>query len=418
MKSLSTFVTVLLLAACSFAQAPMPDDGAGTRPGSFSARSLGLGHTFLTNQLGNAALMGNPATMAFQTEQWLVGFNADVSRIKETRSYPFYDAFDGVLGYNNYALNDHVYSKLDGGASYRVKQNELESFVISLGSYSAYQFDYTYHEEVRNRFTSGGVQDLVLGKNVLEVTGDLRAFTLGAAAKQGKMAMGFSLSLLTGDWGYDNGVFYANPDSLDQSQHVDYSLDGMPVDVNFGGTYDINERVRVGARALFPTGKLKYEVRNNITIGDSTTSTTADGRVTYPAHIAAGVQYRPQNEYRPQVYFESELHTFSQVDDGLNDVLEFRAGAEQQIVPGTPARFGIVYATSPSDKDRATTLFTAGIGFTLRRMHADFGLEFGEMNYAADDLFPQSLYGETDREDRDRVETAVFRGMMSLTWEL
>ncbi|NUO18902.1 hypothetical protein HUU59_05585 [bacterium] len=418
MKSLSTFVTVLLLAACSFAQAPMPDDGAGTRPGSFSARSLGLGHTFLTNQLGNAALMGNPATMAFQTDKWLVGFNADVSRIKETRSYPFYDAFDGVLGYNNYALNDHVYSKLDGGASYRVKQNELESFVISLGSYSAYQFDYTYHEEVRNRFTSGGVQDLVLGKNVLEVTGDLRAFTLGAAAKQGKMAMGFSLSLLTGDWGYDNGVFYANPDSLDQSQHVDYSLDGMPVDVNFGGTYDINERVRVGARALFPTGKLKYEVRNNITIGDSTTSTTADGRVTYPAHIAAGVQYRPQNEYRPQVYFESELHTFSQVDDGLNDVLEFRAGAEQQIVPGTPARFGIVYATSPSDKDRATTLFTAGIGFTLRRMHADFGLEFGEMNYAADDLFPQSLYGETDREDRDRVETAVFRGMMSLTWEL
>lgn len=418
MKSLRIFVIVLLSAACSFAQAPLPDDGAGTRPGSFSARSLGLGHTFLTNQQGNAALMGNPATLTEQTSPWNIGFNADVSRVKETRSYPFYDAFDGVLGYNNYALNDHVYSKLDGGASYRLKQDHLESMVVSAGTYSAYQFDYRYHEEVRNRFTSGGVQDLVLGQNVLEVRGDLRAYTIGAAAAQGRMAMGFSLSFLTGDWGYDNGVFYADPDSLDMSQNVNYSPDGTPADLNFGGTYDFSPRVRVGARALFPTGKLKYEFTNNMTIGDTTTQTTGTSSVQYPSHLALGVQYRPQNEFRPQVYFETEMHTFSQVDESLNDVLEFRAGAEQQIVPGTPARFGLVYATSPSDKDRATTLFTAGIGFSLRQMHADFGLEFGEMNYAADDLFPQSLYGETDRADRDRVETAVFRGMMSLSWEL
>ncbi len=98
----------------------------------------------------------------------------------------------------------------------------------------------------------------------------------------------------------------------------------------------------------------------------------------------------------------------------MNDVLEFRAGAEQQIVPGTPARFGLVYSTSPTDKDRASTLFTAGVGFMLRQLHIDFGLEFGEMNYASDDLFPQALYGETNREERDKVETAVFRGMISL----
>ncbi|MBL0061496.1 MAG: hypothetical protein IPP40_08445 [bacterium] len=416
--TLRIFVTVLLLSACSFAQAPQPDNGAGTRPGAFSPRSLGLGHTFLTNQMGSAALMGNPATLADQTSRWNLGFNADVSRIKETRSYPFYDAFDGVLGYNNYALNDHVYSKLDGGAAYRLKQDKLESMVVSVGTYSAYQFGYKYHEEVRNRFTSGGVQDLILGQNILEVEGDLRAYSLGAAAAEGKMALGFSLSFLSGDWGYVNGVYFASPDSLDLVNRVDYTPDGTPADLNFGGTYDINPRVRVGARALFPTGDLKYKFTSIESVGDTTSRFEGTSTVKYPSHLAVGVQYRPQNEFRPQVYFETEMHTFSEVSDDLNDVLEFRAGAEQQIVPGTPARFGLVYSTSPTDRDRASALFTAGIGFILRNMRADFGLEFGEMNYASDDLFPQALYGETNRDDRDRVETAVFRGMISLAWEL
>ncbi len=94
-----------------------------------------------------------------------------------------------------------------------------------------------------------------MGKNLLEVNGDLRAFSLGAAAAQGKLAMGFSLSLLTGDWGYVNGVYYASADSADMVYRSDYSLDGTPADLNFGGTYDVNPRVRLGARALFPDRK-------------------------------------------------------------------------------------------------------------------------------------------------------------------
>ncbi len=418
MKLLHFIVALLLLCASAFAQATQPDVSVGTRPGAFSPRSLGLGHTFVTNQLGSAALMGNPATLAHQTSRWHIGLSADLSRVRETRSYPFYDAFDGVLGYNNYALNDHLYSKLDGGASYLLKQEQLDVMVLSAGTYSAYQFQYTYHEEVRNRFTSGGVQDLILGKNLLEVDGDLRAFAFGAAAAQGKMAMGFSLAFLTGDWGYVNGVYYASEDSANQVYRADYSPDGTPADLNFGATYDLNERVRFGARALFPTGKMKYEFTATNSIGDSTTRVKGTSSAKYPSHIAAGVQYRPRNEYRPMIYGEAEIHTYSEVAEGFDDVIEFRAGAEQQIVPGTPARFGIVYATSPTDKDRATTLFTAGVGFVLRRMHADFGLEFGEMNYSSDDLFPQSLYGGVNRSDRDRVETALFRGMLSLSWEL
>lgn len=418
MKSMRTFVTVLLLAACSFAQAPQPEAHLGTRPGSFSPRSLALGHTFLTAGSGSSSLMNNPATLTDQHKSWQLGLNADVFRLKETRSYPFYDAFDGVLGYNNYALNDHVYSKLDGGVSYRLKQDMLETMVVSAGTYSAYQFEYTYHEEVRNRFTSGGVQDLILGQNVLDLNGDMRAYSIGAAAAQGKMAMGFSLSFMSGDWGYVYGVYYESPDSLDRVNRADYSPAGTPADLNFGGTYDLNPRVRLGARALFPAGKLKYDYTVSETVGDTTYRGEGTSSIRYPSHLALGVQYRPQNEYRPLVYFETEMHTYSEVEDGMNDVLEFRAGAEQQIVPGTPARFGLVYSTSPTDKDQASALFTAGIGFVLRQMRADFGLEFGEMNYSDDDLFPQAYYGEANRTDRDKVESAVFRGMISLSWDL
>ncbi|MCC6476931.1 hypothetical protein IT157_07730 [bacterium] len=411
-------LSILLCSVYAFAQSPLPNDVLGTRPGAFSPRSLALGHTYLTNQTGPAALMGNPATLADQSTEWILGLSADLSRVKETRSYPFYDAFNGVLGYNNYALNDHVYSKLDGGAAWKLPMKSVESFVVSLGSYSAYQFDYTYHEEVRNRFTSGGIQDRVLGNNIYENEGDLRAWSLGAASSQGRTAIGFSVSMLTGEWSHRSGVYYASPDSANMETRADYSLESSPAEVNFGGAYDLNERVRFAARALFPTGKLKYEADVESMIGDSLFESTAKSTVKYPSHIALGVQYRPQNDYRPFLYLEGEIHTYSDVQEDYDNVFEIRAGAEQQIIPGAPARIGLVYANSPSDKDRASTLFTAGIGFQLQKMHADFGMELGEMNYTSPDVFPQSLYGEADRIDSDRVETALFRGMISLSWEL
>lgn len=415
---MSYVAALLVCSLAALAQSTTPDALLGTRPGAFSARALGLGHTYLTRDIGSTALMGNPALLTEQQDDWNVNATVDLSRVRETRSYPFYDAFDGVLGYNNYALNDHVYSKLNGGVSYRLKQDRLDAMVLSAGTYSAYQFDYTYHEEVRNRFTSGGVQDKILGHNLLEVTGDLRAIAIGAAASQSKMSMGFSLSFLTGEWGDVQGVYYASEDSADQVYRTDYALDGTPADITFGGTYDLNPRVRLGTRLMFPAGELKYKAASTQSIGSATSESEYTAKAQYPSHIAVGVQYRPQNEFRPQVYFESELHTYSEIADEYNDALEFRAGAEQQIVPGTPARFGVVYSTSPTDKDRAATLFTAGVGFILRNMRADFGLEFGEINFASDDLFQQSLYGDDNRTDRDHVETSVFRGMIELSWGL
>ncbi len=128
MKSLHLIVSFLVCAVVVSAQSVQPSATARYSAGRVF-RALARPWSYLLDESnGSAALMGNPATLADQNKpDWNIGVSADVSRIKETRSYPFYDAFDGVLGYNNYALNDHVYSKVDGGAAYRMKQEQLES---------------------------------------------------------------------------------------------------------------------------------------------------------------------------------------------------------------------------------------------------------------------------------------------------
>jgi len=410
--------TLLLIVSSAFAQQPYADPQLGTRPGAFSARSQGMGHAYLTTQDGPAALMGNPATMVNQQSRWLLSIQSDVSRVKETRSYPFYDSFAGVLNNNNYAINDHLYSKLDGGVSYKVKNDKVESLVLSLASYSTYQFDYTYHEEVRNRFSSGGIQDRKLGDNRIDAAGDLRSISLGAAAKtNGPLAVGAALSLLQGDWTYLKGTYYTDPDSINLVTRSEYSPNGTPAEFTIGATYQLNDRVSFGARALMPTGDFKYD--SEYTQMDSdTTVINSTFTQTYPGRFAAGIQYRPQNQFRPVVLLEGEYLTYSDVQKYFDDTFELRGGVEQQIMPGTPVRFGFVYMTSPEDRERANTFFTAGIGFHLQKLTGDFGVEIGRINYTQSDLFPQSLFGDTDRSDSDKIETSLFRGMITLSWAI
>ncbi len=422
-------ILTLFLASSVLAQSPYPDPFLGSRPGAFSARALSLGHCLLTSEAGPASLMGNPATLVNQSTTWRVDLNGDVSRVTENRKYPYYDAFEGVLDYNNYAVNDHLYSRFDGGAAYRVKTSKLDALVLSLGTYSAYRFDYTYHEEVRSRTTSGGIQDLKLGQNRYDIAGDLRSISFGAAGASGKASFGFSVSSLFGSWDYERGVFYADSLAAEDAGLTDlryvnratYKPDGTAAEFAVGTLVTLSERVSVGVRALIPGEfKIKQTVSDNSysTYIDSSAFVSSTVSVTYPTRIGGSLQYRPQGEYRPLLMFEGDWITYSDVHSDWNDTFELRVGVEQQIVPGAPVRLGFVYGTAPQDKDRATTLFTAGIGFTLQKLHGDFGVELGKLNYMNADLFPQWLYGDTNRSDADRVETALFRGMISLRYEL
>ncbi len=419
----------LLIASLCFAQSPYPDPLLGARPGAFSARAVSLGHTMLTDETGPASLMGNPATLADQEKEWRVDVTADVSRVKEIRKYPVYDSFNASLFYNNYAINDHLYSRLEGGLAYRVPTDKMEALVLSLASYSAYRFDYTYHEEVRNRGASGGILDKKLGENRYDVYGDLRSITAGAAARNGLLALGFSVSGMVGSWNYERGVFYADEfaaedaglDSLTYVDRAEYSPNGMVAEMSIGATLNLGSRVVLGMRALIPDESFKFKRQvsehSYSTYVDSTSFIGDVVTVSYPKRFGGGLRYQPRGEYRPVLLLEGDFVTYSDVQDNWDDTFELRAGAEQQIVPGAPVRVGFTYSTAPQDEDRATTLFTAGIGFTLQKLHGDFGVELGKLNYTNPDLFPQWLYGDEERVNTDRVETALFRGIISLRYD-
>ncbi|MBU0507254.1 hypothetical protein KKH27_00260 [bacterium] len=407
-----TLIAIFLISVTSVsapAQSPFLSTTLGTRAGAFSARSMALGHTYVTDQPGPAALLGNPATLSAQETQWLVDVSADVTRVKETRKYPVYDSFDAVLIYNNYAINDHLYSKLDGGASWRAIDGAEGSLVLAAASYSAYRFDYRYHEEVRDRYASGGIQDRRLGENRIDVDGDLRCLSLGAAVSESEsFAWGIGMALYYGEWTNTTGVYYADPDSTNRVERVDYRPRGLPTEMNLGALWAINQRVSMGTRILLPMG---FEVESN-------PESQETFGVRYPARYTLGVRYRPQSEFRPILLLEGEIITYRDVSNDLDNTFEIRAGAEQEVVAGTPVRLGFVYANAPEDKDRATSLFTAGIGFHLQRLTGDFAVELGKVNTTSPDLFPQSLYGDTDRSDNDKVETALFRGMITLRYAL
>lgn len=432
MRTFLLFSFSFLISHFTFAQSPFPDPIVGTRPEAFSSRSLGLGRTFMTAETGAPALLGNPATLAASFDErklslaaaecgpWLVDLSGDVTRVKESRSYPYYDSFEGVLGYNNYAINDHLFSKLDIGLAWLVPQDQLTNLVLSGGSYSTYRFDYRYHEEVRNRYSNGGIQDMKLGDNRLDVNGDLRSLSLGAAAQEDCWSMGVAVSMLTGNWTYNKQTLYTDnyPDAgvSQLVNEVDYSTKGMPAEFNVGLEYQVSERVALGGRALIPTGNYKFNFDGRSFVGDEVSTASGTTEVTYPAHYGLGVEFHPQHEFRPRLFLEGEIHTYRDVQENYDNTFEIRAAAEQQIMPGSPVRLGFVYYTAPDQKDRANTFFTAGIGFHIQRLTTDFGVEVGKINYNESDRFPQSLFGDTDRTDNDRVETALFRGLATLKY--
>ncbi|RPH96479.1 hypothetical protein EHM69_01105 [candidate division KSB1 bacterium] len=418
MRKFLVLFLLTALAAAAYSEPLFPDPLIGSRPGAFTARGLSLGHCYLTSETGPSALMGNPAAIAFDRKKVRFEVSADLSRVKETRKYPVYDAFDAVLGYNNYAINDHLFSKLDGGAAIVLPPVGNQNFVFSLGTYSAYRFDYRYREEVRDRYSQGGIQDRRLGENKLDVSGDLRSATFGAAWENHGVALGLSWSGLTGDWNYAKGTYYADTTKANLVDHIEFSPDGMPAEFNLGAIWQINDRVMVGGRALMPAGDYKIEQKVTVEEGAASSSHSSTMTVKYPKHYSLGVQYKPQNEFRPMLMLEGEIHTYSDVADFYDNTFEIRAGAEQQVVPGAPVRIGYVYSTSPEDKDRASSFFTAGIGFHIQKLSGDVGMEMGRINYTSSDLFPQELFGGTNRRDKDQVEVGVFRAMLTLGYEL
>lgn len=395
--------------------------GFGTPIVAHSARSLALGGVGIASQTTPDALAVNPALLAWGNGPADVILSGKISRQQESRSYPVYDSFNAVLVYNEYAMNDHLFSEVDGGVRFTLPQNAIPAVALAVGTFPYYSHDYRYQEEVRDRYASGGVVDRVLGWNRIDMDGEVRAVLLGAGVEPvTNLALGVSAGAILNHLGSTWSVDYANPDSADNSVRDDFETEGMTWILTLGAAYRLSPRVTVGFRSEIPVGKWELAASQTVN-GQQLYPDMSSVSHKYPLSIGGGIQYKPMSLHRPTLMLDVNWTDWSAAEingesANFDDVLEIRAGVEQRVFENVPVRFGCAYIPSNLDRELALTMISLGTGFQAGAFRLDVGTEFGRRKYRLVDPFPDHLYGGVDRVDPDQVEEWIMNGILSVTY--
>lgn len=395
--------------------------GFGTPINAYSAGSLALGGTGIASLTTPDALAVNPAMLVWGDGSAEALLTGRISRQQESRSYPVYDSFDAVLVYNQYTLNDHLFSEANGAVRFTVPQEVLPSLAVGVGMFSIYSHDYLYEEEVRDRYTSGGIQDRVLGWNTMEGEGEVRTVLFGAGVEPTpNLALGVNMGMVLDNLGTTWSIDYTDPDEGEIYIREDQETDGMEWMVTLGGAYKVSPRVNVGVRAALPLSEwdltYDWDAAGGFLIPTDETITYK-----YPMSLGWGVQYCPMNQHRPALMLDMYWTNWSSAevngeDAGFDDVLEIRAGVEYRVFETVPVRLGCSYVPSYLDRELTMTMISLGTGFEAGQFRLDLGTDFGRREYRLDDAFSDMYYGGDPRTDRDRIEERLMNGMVSVTY--
>jgi hypothetical protein len=393
----------------------------GTPVAAYSARSLGLGGTGFASQTSPDALVVNPALLAWGNGPAEALLSGIISRRQESRSYPVYDSFDAVLVYNEYAMNDHLFSGANGGIRFTVPQNLVPAISLGVGTFNIYSHDYRYKEEVRDRYSSGGVIDRILGWNRIDMDGEVRAILLGAGVEPVQnLAVGISAGAVLDHLGNTWSVDYTNPDSSDLFVRDDLKTDGTSWMLTIGAAYRFSPRVTAGLRAAMPLGNWELTASREVP-GQPLFPDMSSVSYKYPLSVGWGVQYRPMSLYRPNLMLDMSWTNWSKTEingvrQGFDDILEISAGVEQRVFENIPVRFGAAYIPSYLDRELTLTMISLGTGFRSGAFELDVATQFGHRKYRLADPFPDHLYGGVDRTDRDQVEEWITNGLVTVTY--
>jgi len=421
------FVTIILLvlpglvSAQGFSSLLNLQTGFGTPISAYSARSMGLGNTGIASITTPDALVVNPALMVWGEGQAEVLISGRIHRQQESRSYPVYDSFDAILVYNEYVMNDHLFSHADGGVRFTIPQKFIPAFSVGVGTYTLYSHNYRYKEEVRDRYSSGGIVDRVLGWNTMEITGEVRTLALGLAAEpMPNLAVGMNAGLVLDNLGTTWKVDYVSPDSADNYVRDDVETDGLEWMVTLGGAYKVSPRVTVGIRALMPVDEWDMTLSREVA-GLGTTNADSTATYKYPISLGWGVQYRPMNIHRPSLMLDMNWIKWSSAeingqDAKYDDVLEIRAGVENRVFEHIPVHLGCAFMPSYLDRELTMTLISLGTGFQAGHFQLDLATDFGRREYRLNDAFPDHYYGGQDRTDQDRVEEWLMEGILTIIY--
>lgn len=355
----------------------------------YDARSLGLGGAGVASADGVRGLSLNPALLG-KTEGIEVAVSGLVVGSEEARQVPLHDSFDGVIGYNTFALNTAFYDHYGGGVAFKPSGEFEWTPTVAIGYRPRLDMNYTYHVQYRDPDFQTEPADKVLYDYYDEGSGGVNAFTVALGQEVvPDVYVGLGVDVLRGD--YDMGwrrVYPPDSEEEDTSGRVEFNdLAGTQfvlgvlvekmhrLDVGFvyrsGFTLDGEVYIREAGEGEGGTGDFEYE---------------------YPHSFALGFEYRPRNVLGTSVSFDIEYTPWSDFKDGLvegdpdlDDTMVYRAGVEHSFFDNSLARFGFLYEPSYIDERNTRAAISVGLGLDILGVTVDLGGQVGVREYDVED---------------------------------
>jgi hypothetical protein len=412
---LATLAAALLLPGGSARALTFFDLSTGDEGLLPDARSIALGRTRVAEGAGAFAGAANPAWLA-GTRGLSAALGGSVLKLKETRSTPAYDSFDGFLVESIYALNDEYTYEGGAGVAAGVERRG-RGFGIGLSRTPVRDFQYAYSEEVRDNNAFTQPRDGLLATNEVRSEGVLRAWSIAAAGDAlPQLSLGVALQLFRGDQDLVMRTRFEQEDRVESSRVERSDLGGFRWVA--GAAWQPHHSVTAAA-VWRPAIGLHGTYRLETVSGDSTAVTAPGVRLKYPQEITLGAAWRPRAKLRTTVRLEASWVEWSDYEDTLadatlDDVWDARLGVEHVFYNGFPLRFGIRYAPAPLDEEVATTAFTFGGGLDVGPLRADLAFEVANRRYRFEDLFDDAMFGGASRVPKDIVEESGTSAFLTL----
>jgi len=384
-----------------------------------SASSLGMGGSGIAGGDMLSSMLLNPALI--RNGSGLIRFSGGMSlqKITEDRAYPYYDSFVGFNDYGSYAYNSNWYNQFYGQIALTLPYDFASRFSIAVGLMPFKNFQYDYREEVHDPVD---ISDKLLGYNSIQQTGMLNIVPLTIAYEPVKnLSVGAQVGILYGEIDSIMAIKPVGivPAAVETKEQREKTLDGAPLITSLGLHYRFDERLGLGMQVRLP-----YSVNFNTSfVRDTLTEVNSKQSLSYPAQIGGGLSYRFQNVLEARLTFDFVYDFWSHFTDSrrvtdYNDTYTVRFGVEHLFFDKIPLRAGFTYGTLKESKDFTRTVLTIGSGFVLSNVQVNFAGGVSTFQYYQNDIFPEALYGYTNRSDSDRVNLGTFFLRMDLSYAL
>ena len=354
-------------------------------------RLLALGGAGLATADGARGMALNPALVA-KTTGVEVAVTTAAIHAEEAREMKLHDSFDGVIGYNTYALNTTLYDRYFGSVAFKPTGDFEWAPAVAVGYRPRLDMSYDYHVQYRDNDTQVEPMDRILWDDYATGEGGINAFTVALGQEViDDVHVGIAVDFLRGDYDVRHRRVFPVQDARDDSttwaayDNVSGTQFALGVLVETWHRLDVAVVYRPGFDL---EGDYSFEPAAEDTASEAVSSSFTYG---YPDALSVGFQYHPRNELRTTVSFDVEYTRWSEFEDelrddpDLDDTIEYRVGVEHSFYDGTAARFGFQYQPSYADERYTKAAFSAGMGLDILGVRLDIGGQIGLREYDIED---------------------------------